>query len=132
MIGLDTNVLVRILTADDPVQTPQAVSFLQKHCSPDAPGFVNCIALTELVWVLQKIYAYTRAEIALAFEMLLANDNLAIEAHEEVAAAVVAYKRANCDLTDALIARINLARGCEATATFDRKAASLEGFVRVP
>jgi predicted nucleic-acid-binding protein len=41
------------------------------------------------------------------------------------------YEGSSIDFADALIATVNLARGCEATATFDRKAAKLDGFVRV-
>jgi predicted nucleic-acid-binding protein len=131
MIGLDTNVLVRILAADDPVQTPRATKFLQDRCSPEQPGLINCVVLVEFLWVLHNAYGYGRTEIATAVESLLANSNLVIEAHEQVAAAVSIYKNTNCDLVDALIGEINLARGCESTATFDRKAARLEGFVRV-
>lgn len=131
MIGLDTNILVRLLTADDPIQTQQAAVFLHDRCSPEAPGFVNCVVIVELVWALQSIYGYSRANILLAMETLLANGSLAFESREQVHAALLAYKTTNCDLVDALIGAINRARGCEATATFDRKAAKLDGFVRV-
>jgi len=131
MIGLDTNILVRLLTADDPIQTQQAAVFLRDRCSPDAPGFVNCVAMVELVWVLQSIYGYSRANILLAMETLLANGSLAFESRQQVHSAVLAYKTTNCDFVDALLSEINLARGCEATATFDRKAAKVKGFIRV-
>jgi predicted nucleic-acid-binding protein len=132
MIGLDTNVLVRILAADDPIQTPHATRFLQDRCSPEEPGFVNCVVIIELTWVLQNAYRHGRADIVLALEGLLANASLEIESREQVERAVRTYKTSNCDLVDALIGEINRARGCEATATFDRKAAKVEGFIRVP
>jgi predicted nucleic-acid-binding protein len=131
MIGLDTNVLVRILAADDPVQTPQATRFLQDRCSPDDPGFVNRVVMIELLWVLQNAYGYGRADIASALERLLANTSLAIESREQVEGAVRTYKTSNCDLVDALVGEINLANECTETVTFDRKAAKLKGFVRV-
>jgi predicted nucleic-acid-binding protein len=131
MIGLDTHILVRILAADDPVQTPRAAEFLQEHCSPEEPGFVNCVVLVELLWVLQNAYGYERSDIAVAIESLLANGSLSVEWREQVSAALAAYRTTNCDLVDALIAEINVLRGCQATATFDRKAAKLGGFVRV-
>jgi len=67
----------------------------------------------------------------LALESLLANGKLAVESREQLQAARLTYKNISCDFADALIAQINLARGCEATATFDRKAAKLKGFVHV-
>jgi predicted nucleic-acid-binding protein len=131
MIGVDTNILVRILTADDPEQTELARRYLEENCSASRPGLVNSVVLTELVWVLGSLYGYARSNIVLALESLLSNGKLAIESREQVQAAVLTYKRVNCDFIDALIGEINLARGCEATATFDRRAAKLKGFVRV-
>src|SRR5688572_3166369 len=112
MIGLDTNVLVRILAADDPIQTPQATRFLQDRCSLDDPGFISLVVITELLWVLQNAYRYGRADIASALERLLANTSLKIESREQLEVAVRAYKASNCDLVDALIGEINLANGC--------------------
>ena len=131
MIGVDTNILVRILTADDPKQTELASRFLEESCSVSLPGVVNTIVITELIWVLESLYGYPRSNIVLALESLLANGKLAIESREQVQAALLTYKNINCDFVDALIVQINLARGCEATATFDRKAAKLKGFVHV-
>ncbi|NVO13981.1 MAG: hypothetical protein HXX10_08085 [Rhodoplanes sp.] len=41
------------------------------------------------------------------------------------------YKAGRGDFADAAIGDINHIRGCEATATFDRRAARLRSFVRV-
>jgi len=131
MIGLDTNILVRLLTADDPVQTQQAALFLQHRCSAETPGFVNCVVIAELVWALQKVYGYARADVLAAMEALLSNSSLMIESRQQVQAAVLTYRSTNCDLVDALVGELNRVRGCEATATFDRKAARLKGFVQV-
>ena len=47
MIGLDTNVLVRYLVQDDPVQSPQAGQLMERHCTADDPCLVNAIVLSE-------------------------------------------------------------------------------------
>jgi predicted nucleic-acid-binding protein len=125
MIGLDAHVLVRILAADDPVQTPHATQFLQDHCNSAEPGFVNCVVIIELLWVLENAYRFRREDIVRAIESLIENTNLAIEFSEQVQRALRAYQASNCDLVDALIG------GCEATATFDRGAARLNGFIRI-
>jgi len=131
MIGLDTNILVRLLVEDDPIQTAQAKQFIESRCTPESPGFINCVVLAELVWVLGSIYRFRRAEIAAAIERMLIGRDRIVEYHDDVRDAVAEYKAGGIDFTDAVIARVNLARGCEATATFDRKAAKLDGFVRV-
>jgi len=131
MIGLDTNILVRLLVRDDPAQTEKARHFIDTHCTPESPGYINCIVLAELVWVLDSVYRFGRAEIAAAVEGVLAGRDRVVEYRDEVQEALTAYKTSGIDFADILIGRVNLARGCSGTATFDRKAAKLEGFVRV-
>ena len=131
MIGLETNLLVRLLVRDDPVQTEKARHFIDTHCTPESPGYINCIVLAELVWVLDSVYRFGRAEIAAAVESVLVGRDRVVEYRDEVQEALTAYKTSGIDFADILIGRVNLARGCSATATFDRKAAKLEGFLRV-
>jgi predicted nucleic-acid-binding protein len=52
VIGLDTNVVVRYLTQDDPKQSPIATRLMEKTLSTDDPGFVSLVVLAEVVWVL--------------------------------------------------------------------------------
>jgi predicted nucleic-acid-binding protein len=131
MIGLDTNVLVRLVVGDDPRQTDKARRFVSRHCTPDSPGFIDWVVLAELVWVLAASYGYARSDIAAAVEGLLAGGDRIVEHHDEVRAGLEDYKAGRADFVDALIARINRGYGCEATATFDLKAAKLDGFVQV-
>ena len=53
MIGLDTNVIVRHLTGDDPVQSPEARRVFASLTEAE-PGFVSLIALIEAYWVLVR------------------------------------------------------------------------------
>lgn len=131
MIGLDTNILVRLLVRDDPDQTEQARRFIDNRCTPESPGFINSVVLAEVVWVLDRVYRFPRRQIAAAIESLLMGQDRIVEYHDDVQAALAEYRSSNIDFIDAVFGRINLARGCEATATFDRKAAKLKGFVRV-
>ncbi len=132
MIGLDTNVLVRFFVADDPAQGERAARFIESRCTIDDPGFVDRIALCEMVWVLSSGYGFGRAEIARVVDALLASRDIVLEDHQAVRGALRVFERGVADFADALIGLVNRARGCEATATFDRKAARLDGFVAVP
>jgi predicted nucleic-acid-binding protein len=129
LIGLDANVLVRYLTDDDPVQSPRAIRFLEEELSQDAPGFVAAVVLTEVVWVLRRRYKQSRSEIAATVQELLGIDRLVLEHPQAVAGAVLAMMQDNVDFTDALIAGIGAGAGCSHTATFDRRASRLPGFV---
>jgi predicted nucleic-acid-binding protein len=131
MIGLDTNVLARLFVDDDVVQARQARQFVAQRCTRQDPGFVDRVALCELVWVLASVHGYRRGEIASVIESLLASRDIVLEDDGPVRAALRAFTARNIDFADALIGEVNRARGGEATATFDRKAARLEGFVAV-
>lgn len=131
MIGLDTNVLARLFVEDDVQQARQAREFVAARCTRQNPGFVDRVALCELVWVLSSVHDYRRAEIAPIIEKLLSSRDLFVEDEAAVRAALRIFTSRNIDFADALIGEVNRVRGCEATATFDRKAAKLDGFVSV-
>lgn len=52
MIGLDTNVLVRYLTQDDPAQYAKATTCIDAAIDQGEQLLVNTAVLSELVWVL--------------------------------------------------------------------------------
>ena len=131
MIGLDTNILVRLFVDDDPVQVRQAREFVNERCGPDNPAFVDRVALCEMVWVLSAGYGYGRAEVAGVVRKLLVSIDTVLEDGDAVQAALKAFQTRGVDFADALIGEVNRARGCEATATFDRKAATLDGFIGI-
>ena len=128
MIGLDTNILIRYLTLDDPAQSARAIEILERRLTPNNPGFVSVVAMVETVWVLDRAYGLTNREIATAVERLLQVEVLEIESEQEVFTAMVALKQGRGSFADALIAELALRAGCTRTLTFDRKAARLPGF----
>ena len=131
MIGLDTNVLARLFIDDDPVQARAARQFVTQRCSKREPAFINHVALCELVWVLSYSHGYGRAEIARIIARLLESAEMELEDADVVGSALLIFSSGNVDFADALIGEVNRALGCEATATFDRKEAKLDGFVSV-
>jgi predicted nucleic-acid-binding protein len=128
MIGLDTNVLIRYLTQDDPVQSAKATEIIERRLSPKNPGFVSVVAMVEIVWVLDRAYSQTAQEISTAVERLLQVEVLAIENEQEVFTAMVALKQGRGSFSDALIAELGVRAGCARTLTFDQKALRLPGF----
>jgi len=131
MIGLDTNVLARLFIDDDPVQARMAREFVAQRCNEQERAFVDRVALCELVWVLSFSHGYDRRQIVGIIERMLENQAMMLEDADAVGAALRIFASKNVDFADALIGEVNRARGCAATATFDRRAARLDGFVRV-
>jgi predicted nucleic-acid-binding protein len=128
MIGLDTNILIRYLTQDDPVQSPKATEILQRRLTLKNSGFVSVVAMVETVWVLDRAYGLKAREIARAVERLLQVEVLAIENEQEVFTAMVALKQGRGSFADALIAELGMRAGCSRTLTFDQKAVRHSGF----
>ncbi len=129
MIALDTNVLLRYLAQDDPVQSPQAGEIIERRLSARNPGFVSLVCILEIVWVLGSLYKRTRGEIAQHIEMILAADSLEVQNEQEVYQAVVALRNGAGSFEDALIGSLGIWKGCSATLTFDERAAKrLDGF----
>jgi predicted nucleic-acid-binding protein len=128
MIGLDTNVLVRYLTQDDPIQSPKATEIIERRLTEQNPGFVSVVAMVETVWVLDRVYDLGAHEIAAAIERMLQADVLVVENEQEVFTATVALKQGHGSFADALIAELGIRAGCASTLTFDHKALRLPGY----
>ncbi len=126
MIGLDTNVLVRYLTHDDPTQTAAAMRVMNS-LSSDSPGFLSLIVVAELVWVLAISYRFRKKEIEQVLETLLRSKELLIEQAEIVAQALRVFSVGSADFVDCLIERCAHAAECQHTVTFDQKAATITG-----
>jgi predicted nucleic-acid-binding protein len=124
MIGLDTNVLVRFVTKDDPVQSPAAAEFLDS-LTVDNPGYVPVITAVELMWVLRRGYRLSAADAAQVVRRLMGAQELVFEAADQLVAALKDSDRLGCDPADSLIASRANRAGCSATVTFDRRAAAI-------
>lgn len=131
MIGLDTNVLVRYIVQDDPVQSAAATEILESECTPEEPGFINAITLAECVWVLERAYRHTRAQIAPILEDMLTSAEFKIEHAACAWQALQAYRQSKADFADLLIGRINRLHGCRTTKTFERQAARSADFEEI-
>jgi predicted nucleic-acid-binding protein len=128
MIGLDTNVLVRYLVQDDPVQSKQATDIIERRLTDEAPGFVSIVAMVETVWVLDRAYGLSTRQIAAVVERLLQADTLIIENEQEIFSAMITLKEGQASFSDAVIAALGTKAACADTLTFDRKAARLPDF----
>ena len=121
MIGLDTNVVIRILVDDDPIQSGAVKKLLAAHDNTVGAFFVNDIVLAESAWVLASAYRQSREAIAAAIQALLDTPAFAVENTGAVAQALKHFKTTNADFSDCLLVARNAARHCVQTVTFDRK-----------
>ncbi len=123
MIGLDTNVLVRYITQDEPRQASRATRLIEQRCTPEAPGRISLVVMCELVRVLCGAYGYGKEEVAGVLEQILLTAAFEVEEESLAWQALDAWKAGKADYSDYLVVLSNRHAGCEATFTFDRKLA---------
>lgn len=119
MIGLDTTILIRYLTQDDPIQSPIANAIIERRLNEQNPGFISVVAMVETAWVLERGYGLADSEIAAAIEQILQADVIVVEYEQEVFTAMTALKDGLVSFADALIAALGTRAGCSRTLTFD-------------
>lgn len=123
--AIDTNVIVHLLTADDPVQAKAA-----QRIFAEGDVFIGVTVLLEVEWVLRAAYGFGGDEIASAIRGLAGLSQVTVEEAGAVALALD-WMTKGMDFADAL----HLARSahCSAFVTFDRKLASkAKGLMQVP
>jgi len=86
MRAVDTNVLVRLVTRDDPRQVTAAEAFVARG------AWVSHVVLGEAVWVLMSVYELEAPAVATAVDMLLNHRDLTLQDAEAVAAALEQYR----------------------------------------
>jgi predicted nucleic-acid-binding protein len=127
--GIDTNVLVRYITQDDPEQSRQATQFIEKTSSSEESSiFITGIVLCELVWVLETAYKYHKENIAKVLEKILRTRQFCVYQPEILWNCLHDYQHINIDFADSYIGHLNASNECEYTVTFDKKATRLKCF----
>ncbi|MFC7399720.1 PIN domain-containing protein [Chelatococcus sp. GCM10030263] len=125
MIGLDTNVLLRIFSSDDDAAQ---VSAAQKLLRDQSPVFIGPVVLAEFAWTLKQTYKLDRAAIHRRLQGVVQAPEFVVPFPEATERAVELYGIGPADFADYLIAEMNLAAGCTTTVTFDRDAAKCPSF----
>jgi len=126
MIGLDTNVLVRYLVADDADQLEEVDRLVAEAKEMGETFHIDTIVLCETVWVLKSSYGFSRQQILMALEQIAKLFKLSDSAL--LPSVLDSFRSAKGDFSDYLIGERNLRAGCSYTATFDQNLKQALGF----
>ena len=119
MRAVDTNVVVRYLTGDDPGQAARA------KAAVDAGNvFVSTTVVLESAWVLRSVYGLAGEEAAAALRAFSGLPGVSVESPDLIAEALGRAEK-GMDVADAL--HLGAAARCEALLTFDRRFIELAG-----
>jgi predicted nucleic acid-binding protein len=126
--ALDTSVLVRHLTGDDPTKAGRVKELLGRAARGQVDLVVPPVVLAELAWVLEGYFRLPRGDVAELLEAVLATPGLSVPDRPVLVEAVREYRDHGVDFADAWIAAVARAQGCTTVYTFDRRHfARLEG-----
>jgi predicted nucleic-acid-binding protein len=125
VVAFDTNVLVRVLVGDDPVQTKKAERAFLEHARGDGV-FVFLIVLAEIAWVLSAAYKWAPAVIHERLSRLVRTRGVSFEDLELVEEALERYRAGKAELADHLVVGKAQSVGAE-LLTFDKRLARTDG-----
>ena len=121
-LGIDTNVLLRLVVDDDPAQRKIVTNFGSK-LNREYRGVVTLVSLLEMDWALRSQYGFDRHQSIGAIRKIMQIRGVDVECHDVAARALLLVETENAEFADALIAGRAADLGCERTVTLDRKAA---------
>lgn len=113
MIGMDTNIIIRLLVNDDKKQAKLAAALIEKNTV-----FITKTVLLETEWVLSYTYELKPSIIHRAFEKLLGLSHVVVEDLDCVTQALEWYAH-GFDFADAL--HLASSHDIDRFATFDKK-----------
>jgi len=126
MRAVDTNVLVRLVSGDDPVQVAAAEEYVASG------AWVSHVVLVECVWVLKSVYSVPHPQLVAAIEALLDHEVLVVQEPDVVAAALAIFREhPKVQFSDCLVLEIARKAGHIPLGTFDRALAKQSGAERI-
>ncbi len=122
MRAVDTNVLIRLITGDDPRQATSAGVFIENG------AWVSILAVAETAWVLSTVYKLSATKLAAGVEMLLNHKHLTLQDSDAVAMALDLFRsRLALGFSDCLMLQLTRKAGHLPLGTFDRLLGKVAG-----
>ena len=118
---VDTNLLVRYLTEDDPVKAKAVDDLLARAEQGRERLLVPSVVVAELAWVLESYYKMGTDQVAELVEAMLSTPGLEVQDASLIRAAIVTYLTDKVDFIDAWIMEFARSRKVDRVYTFDKR-----------
>lgn len=102
MVYLDSNILIRFFTNDDPKKALKVKQLLKK----EKEITISDVVFPELEYVLTGLYKITKKELVSIFKFLTSQNNIKI--NNELKEATAIFEKKNLDIVDCIIAAYSL------------------------
>ncbi|MFU8858149.1 MAG: PIN domain-containing protein [Deferrisomatales bacterium] len=120
-IFVDTNLLIRYLTNDDPAKAGRVEQWLDKAAAGEVKLVTAEMVLAETVWVLESSYGLSNTQVAPLIRGILATPGLEVLNAALVTRALDHYQALRVDFVDGYIAAVMEKQGIDEILSFDRK-----------
>jgi len=120
-VVIDTNLLVRYLTDDEPQKAKAVDALLNRAAKGELKILIPPVIIAELVWVLESFYKMIPDEVAELVEAILNTPEIDIQEKSLIKSALKIYRNKNIDLIDAWIIEFAKVRKAQRIYTFDKK-----------
>jgi predicted nucleic-acid-binding protein len=129
MIGVDTNILLRLFETNE---HPRQTAAVRRVVEEQAPIFISPVVLVEFAWTLRRTFKLDRVGIYERLARIVNSPEFAVAFPQQTRSAIELYGAGPADFPDYFIGELNRAFGCETTLTFDKPAAKNSAFRRLP
>ena len=129
MVALDSNVVLRYLIADDPVQHQRAKRVIDSAAEQGDELFLSDIVLAEIAWTLRSHFKILRQTILATLIGLTEASQMRFESRDRVLRALRRSALGKGEFADYMIRERTFEQGCEAVITFDRALLREDGFI---
>lgn len=116
---VDTNVLIRFLVGDNPVQQKQAGQWFAEGESGKRKITIVPLIVAETVFVLESFYKKTRLEVAEALKVFLSQRWFVVEDREILIESLIFYEKGRHFVDSYLVAWTQVCHGT--VLTFDKQ-----------
>jgi uncharacterized protein len=131
LVFADTNLFLRYLTNDVPVQAEAVEKFFQRAAKGELIVVTTGLVMAEIVWTLESFYKQPRKRIAEMLLAILNTPGLKVVDSDLVSQAAVWFVDKNVDFIDAYNAAWMSREGISTVCTFDQKHFERFGGIKV-
>jgi predicted nucleic-acid-binding protein len=118
---IDTNLLVRYLTNDEPQKARAVENLLNSAEKGDLKIFIPSIVIAELIWVLESYYQLKSDKINDLIDAIIKTPGIEVADKKIIIPAMELYRENNIDFIDAWLISFAREMDFKTIYTFDKK-----------
>jgi uncharacterized protein len=128
---IDTNIFLRYLTKDDPVQFPRCRNLFKKAQNGEVHLVTSTLVIAELIWTLASYYRVPKEQITEKVSIIIGSEAVQIPDRDLIAEALLLYGRKNVDYIDAYNSVLMRQLGLKEIYSYDKEFDKLETVQRL-